>query len=61
MKFAKLMHKYTRQKLAHRLLSCLIPFSKIYTRITCLASSDLNLYLPRYRTQKLQKISNIRE
>ena len=52
---AKLMPKNSRKKLPNRLNCHFTPVGAIHTRTTCLALSELNLYLPRYRTQKLQK------
>ena len=52
---AKLMHKNSRKKLPNRLCCHFTPVKAIHTRTTRLALSELNLYLPKYRTQKLQK------
>ena len=52
---AKLMHKHTRKKLPTSLSTFFVPVKAIHTRSTRLASSELNLYLPRYKSQKLQK------
>ena len=52
---AKLMHKLTRKKLPISLSTLFAPVKAIRTRSTRLASSELNLYLPRYKSQKLQK------
>ena len=52
---AKLMHKNSRKKLPNRLNCHFTPVKAIHTRTTRLALFELNLYLPRYRTQKLQK------
>ena len=49
------MHKNSRKKLPNRLNCHFTPVKAIHTRTTRLALSELNLYLPRYRTQKLQK------
>ena len=52
---AKLMHKNSRKKLPNRLNCHFTPVRAIHLQTTRLALSELNLYLPRYRTQKLQK------
>ena len=52
---AKLMHKNSRKKLPNRLNCHFIPVRAIHTQTTRLALSELNLYLSRYRPQKLQK------
>ena len=52
---AKLMHKHTRKKLPTSFSTFFAPVKAIHTRSTRLASSELNLYLPRYKSQKLQK------
>ena len=49
------MHKHTRKKLPKSLSTFFAPVEAIHTRSTRLASSELNLYLPRYKSQKLQK------
>ena len=49
------MHKNSRKKLPNRLNCHFTPVRAIHSRKTPLALSELNLYLPRYRTQKLQK------
>ena len=49
------MHKNSRKKLPNRLNSHFSSVRAIHTRTTRLALSELSLYLPRYRTQKLQK------
>ena len=49
------MHKHTRKKLPTSLSTFFAPVKAIHTRSTRLASSELNLYLPRYKSQKLQK------
>ena len=49
------MHKNSRKKLPNRLNCHFAPIRAIHTRTTRLASSELNLYLPGCRTQKLQK------
>ena len=53
---AKLRHKNSRKKLPNGLNCHFTPSRAIHTRTTRLASSELNsnLYLPRYRTQKLR-------
>ena len=43
---AKLMHKHTRE-ITHESFHILAPVKAIHTRRTRLASSELNLYLPR--------------
>ena len=50
------MHKNSWKKLPN-CLDCYFTITDraIRTRTTRRASSELNLYLPRYRTQKLQK------
>ena len=53
---AKLMHKHTRKKLPVNLCTFFAPVKAIHTRSTRLASSELNLYQARYKSQKLQKI-----
>ena len=52
---AKLMHNHSRKKLPTSLSTFFAPVKTIHTRSTRLASSELNLYLPRYKSQKLQK------
>ena len=52
---AKLMHKNSRKKLPNRLNCHFTPVRAIHTRTTLLALSKLNLYVLRYRTQKLPK------
>ena len=52
---AKLMHKNSRKKLPNRLNCHFTPVGTIHARTTRIALPGLNLYLPRYRTQKLQK------
>ena len=50
------MHQNSRKKLPNSSNNChFTPVKAIHTRTTRLALSELNLYLPRYRTQKLQK------
>ena len=52
---AKLMHKYSQNKLPKKLSSFFTPVNAIHSRTTRLASSGLNLSLPFYRTKKLQR------
>ena len=52
---AKLMHKYSQNKLSKKLSSFFTPVNAIHSRTTRFASSGLNLSLPFYRTEKLQK------
>ena len=52
---AKLMHKNSRKKLSNRLNCLFIPVRAIHARTTRLDLFELNVYLPRCRTQKLQK------
>ena len=52
---AKLMHKHTRKKLTISLSTFFAPVKAMHTRSTGLALSELNLYQPRYKSQKLQK------
>ena len=54
------MHKYTQQKLPHRLLSCFTPVSKIHSRIMRLASSDFNIYQD-IEHKNYKKILNMKE
>jgi len=54
-KVAKLMHQYTQKKLPNKFSHHFTPGRTVHTRTTRLASSGLNLYLSRYRFQKLQK------
>ena len=49
------MYKNSRKKLPNHLHRHFTPNGAIHTRTTRLAVSELNLYLPGYRTQKLQK------
>ena len=58
---AKLMHKNSRKKLPYHLNCHFTLVRAIPTRTTRLASSELNLYLPRYITQKLQKVLGIKD
>ena len=52
---AKMMHKYSCKNLPQRLNSHFTPVSAIHSRSTRLSSSNLNLYLPIHKTQRLQK------
>ena len=52
---AKLMHKYSQNKLPKKLSSFFTSVNAIHSRTTRLASSGLNLSLPFYRTEKLQR------
>ena len=52
---AKLMHKFSQNKLPNRFSSFFTPINAIHTRTTRLASSNLNLYIPLYQTVKMQK------
>ena len=52
---AKLMHKCTRTKLQNRCSSLFTRVRLKHTQNTCLAPSDLSWYLPKYRTNKLQR------
>ena len=52
---AKLMHKYSQNKLPKNLSSFFTPVNAIHSRTTRLASSGLNLSLPFYRIEKLQR------
>ena len=49
------MHKNRQKKLLNRSNCYFTSVGAIHTQTTRLASSELNLYLPRYRVQKLQK------
>ena len=49
------MHKYSQNKLPKKHSSFFIPVNAIHSRTTRLASSGLNLSLPFYRTEKLQR------
>ena len=53
-KVAKLMHKYSQNKLPKKISSFFTPVNAIHSRTTRLASSGLNLSLPFYRTKKLR-------
>ena len=52
---AKLMHKYSQNKLSKKLSSFFTPVNAIHSRTTGVASSRLNLNLPFHRTEKLQR------
>ena len=52
---AKLMFKYAHKTTPIAFSSFFTPVISIHTRITRLASYSNNLYLPRYKTNKLQK------
>ena len=52
---AKLMHKRTRKKLPISLSTFFAPIKATHTRSTRLASFELNLCQPRYKSQKLGK------
>ena len=52
---AKLVHKYSQNKLPKKLSSFFTPVNAIHSRTTRLASTGLNLSLPFYRTEKLQR------
>ena len=54
-KVTKLTHKNSRKKLPNRPNCHFTPIGAIHTPTTRLALSELNLYLPRNRTQNLQK------
>ena len=54
------MHKYTQQKLLHRLMSFFTPISKVHTQITSLASSDFNIYQD-IEHKNYKKILNMKE
>ena len=51
---AKLMHKFSRNKLPNKFSSFFTPINAIHARTSQLASSNLNLYIPLYRTVKMQ-------
>ena len=53
------MHKYLQNKLPKKLSSFFTPVNAIHSRTTRLASSGLNLSLPLYRTEKLQRSYNL--
>ena len=52
---AKLMHKNSQNKLPKKLSFFFSPVNAIHSRTTRLASFLLNLSLPLYRTEKLQR------
>ena len=52
---AKVMHKFSRYKLPNIFSSFFRLINAIHARITRLASSNLNLYIPWYRTVKMQR------
>ena len=52
---AKLMHKFYRNKLPNIFSSVFTPINAIHTQTTHLAFSNLNLYIPLYRTVKMQR------
>ena len=52
---AKMMHKHSRKQLPSSFNSYFATVNAKHTRTTRLASSDFNLFLPRYRTKKLQR------
>ena len=52
---AKLMHNISQNKLPKKISSVFIPIKTIHSRTTWLASSGLNISLPFYRTEKLQR------
>ena len=54
-KVAKLMHKYSQNKLPKNLSSFFTPVNAMHSRTTRLASSGLNLSLLFYRAEKLQR------
>ena len=45
---AKLMHKFSRNKLPNIFSSVFTPINAMHTQTTCFASSNLNLYIPLY-------------
>ena len=49
------MHKYSQNKLPKKRSSFFTPVNAIHSQTTRLASSGLNLSLPFYRTEKLQR------
>ena len=55
------MHKNSQKKLPNRLNGHFTRVTEIHTQTTRLASSELNLYLPRYKTQNLQKTFKYQE
>ena len=52
---AKMMHKHSRKQLPSSFNSYFATVNAKHTRTTRLASSEFNLFLPRYRTKKLQR------
>ena len=50
-----MMHKHSRKQLPSSFNSYFATVNAKHTRTTRLASSDFNLFLPRYRTKKLQR------
>ena len=52
---AKIMHKHSRKQLPSSFNSYFATVNAKHTQTTRLASSDFNLFLPRYRTKKLQR------
>ena len=52
---AKVMHKFSRNKLLNKFFSFFTLINAIHTRTTRLASSNLNLYIPLYQTEKMQR------
>ena len=52
---AKLMHNISQNKLSKKISSVFIPIKAIHSRTTWLASPGLNISLPFYRTEKLQR------
>ena len=55
LKVAKLMHKFSRNKLPNKFYSFFTPINAIHTRTTSMASSNLNPYISLYRTVKMQR------
>jgi len=54
LEMCKFMHKCARKNVPTIFSSLFTPVRSIHARTTRLASCDYNLYLPQYRTQKLQ-------
>ena len=54
----EVMHKFSRNKLPYRFSSVFTPINALHTRTTRLASSNLNLDIPLYRTVKMQRFFN---
>ena len=52
---AKLMHKFSLNKLPNRFSYFFTPMNAIHGRTTRLASFNLNLYIPLFRTVKMQR------